>query len=143
MPFVAFCEESVHRFVLKSRLSTLQSAWFSCQHFLFPLVTCTLVAMRWQFLLHPRFILRTGNVSEACALSLRYIGFTLLFSPSYGAVGTLLLYGAYTWVMASYNFIHFAVSHTHLPVVPADDTSVNWVMFSAEHTMNVDPGEEL
>lgn len=141
MPFVAFCEASVARFVANSEISFLQSIWFSYQHYLFPLITCTLVTLKWQFYLHPKFIVRTCNLCEATALMLRLVGFTALFSPQYGVSGTVLLFLFYTWVMASYNFIHFAVSHTHLPVVAASDTEVNWVEYSANHTVNIAPGK--
>lgn len=58
----------------------------------------------------------------------------------FGAAGSVTLYLAYTWAMASYNFVNFAVSHSHLPTVPEGDTNVDWVLFAAQHTMNIAPG---
>merc|ERR1712023_381265 len=42
-------------------------------------------------------------------------------------------------VGSTYIFVNFAVSHTHLPVVQADD-DVSWVVYAAKHTMNVSSG---
>mmetsp|Transcript_855 Transcript_855/g.738 ORF Transcript_855/g.738 Transcript_855/m.738 type:complete len:113 (-) Transcript_855:42-380(-) len=36
-----------------------------------------------------------------------------------------------------YIFIHFALSHTHLPVINNNDTTVDWLEYASKHTMNV------
>lgn len=134
LPLVAFTEKVVKRigFPLKT--------WIRMQAFLFPLVTTTLVALGWQFYLHPRHILRRKNWNEAAMLILRYVLWTWLFTTRFGLAQSALMYLAYDWMASNYIFINFAVSHTHLPVVPSDDTKVDWVRYAAIHTMNVAPG---
>lgn len=45
--------------------------WLSAQAYMFPTVTCELVALGWQMYLHPRHIIRTRNPYEAMALATR------------------------------------------------------------------------
>lgn len=119
--------------------STLKH-WVSLQAFLFPVITTLLVATGWQFYLHPRFILRRKNVGEAAALLTRYALWTYFITMRYGLAQSALLYLSYNWVASNYIFINFAVSHTHLPIVPKEDTQVDWIRYAAVHTMNVSPG---
>ena len=114
--------------------------WLSLQAYMFPTVTCELVSLGWQFYLHPRHILRTKNMYEAAALFTRYAIWTQLITLRFGLVNSALLYLTYNWFASTYIFINFAVSHTHLPVVPKDDVDVDWVRYAAIHTMNVSAG---
>merc|ERR1711871_151028 len=59
--------------------------------------------------------------------------------PMYGLQQTVLGYMAYNWVASVYIFCNFAVSHTHLPVIDADE-DVSWVRYASDHTMNIQPG---
>lgn len=134
LPLVAFTDKIIKKigFPLK--------VWIRLQAILFPVVSCFLVAMGWQFYLHPRHIIRIKNGKEALALITRYALFYFLFVPTFGLGGTIKLYCLYNAVAADYIFLNFAVSHTHLPTVPKDDTEVDWVQYAAFHTMNVKPG---
>jgi fatty acid desaturase len=136
LPLVAFTSKVVKR----TLISLPQKFWIGLQAFLFPVVTCQLVALGWQLYLHPRFILRSKNLSEGLSLLTRYALWTLLFTTRFGLVKSAVLYLIYNWVGATYIFTNFAVSHTHLPTVPADDVDVDWVRYAAIHTMNVHHG---
>ena len=134
LPLLAFTEKAVKKAGMSQRL------WIRLQAYLFPVVTCFLVAMGWQFYLHPRYMLRTNKWSELATLVVRYTLFYKLFAPVLGVWGAVKFYCLYNAIAADYIFINFAVSHTHLPTVPEDDTEVDWVQYAAIHTMNCKPG---
>ena len=137
LPLVAFTEKVVTRM---RKVGSSLKRWVSLQAYLFPIVTTLLVALGWQLYLHPRFILRKKNWSEAVALIARYALWTRFITGHFGLAQSAALYLAYNWIAANYIFINFAVSHTHLPVVPKEDTQVDWIRYAAVHTMNVSPG---
>ena len=137
LPLVAFTEKVVLRV---KKIGDALKRWVSVQAYLFPICTTLLVALGWQFYLHPRFIIRRKNLGEGVALLTRYALWTVLITQRFGLAQSALLYLAYNWVASNYIFINFAVSHTHLPIVPKEDTQVDWVRYAAVHTMNVHPG---
>jgi fatty acid desaturase len=134
LPLVAFTK----RVVKKCGFS--QKLWIRLQGYLFPIITCFLVAIGWEMYLHPRHSLRSKNYMELAAMFTRYAIWAYFFIPHFGLWGAIKVYMLYTWVASDYIFINFAVSHTHLGVVPADDTSVDWIRYAAVYTMNVKPG---
>jgi fatty acid desaturase 2 (delta-6 desaturase) len=118
LPLVAFTDKVFRK------LGKFQKSWLSIQASLFPLVTTLLVAVGWQFYLHPRHVLRTKNIPEAMSLFARYYLWTILFTSKFGLAQSALMYLFYDWIGANYIFINFALSHTHLDTVPKDDTQV-------------------
>lgn len=134
LPLVAFTTKVV------SRIGASMRSWISLQAYLFPVITTFLVATGWQFFLHPRHIMRRKNVPEALALVARYALWHHFITGHFGLTQSVAIYCFYNWCAANYIFINFAVSHTHLPVVPKDDVQVDWVRYAAIHTMNVNPG---
>lgn len=134
LPLVAFTEK------VCKRLGMPLKVWIRMQAVMFPLVSTSLVALGWQFYLHPRHIIRRKNMNEAFWVVARYALWTYFFTTKFGLANSILLYLAYVWVGANYIFLHFAVSHTHLPTVPKEDTQVDWVRYAAIYTMNVKPG---
>ena len=134
LPLVAFTSKVV------KRIGFSQKIWIRLQAFLFPLITTLLVALGWQFYLHPRHVLRKKEMSEAVVLILRYVLWSLFVTPHFGLAQSTMIYLLYTWAGANYIFLNFAVSHTHFPTVPKDDTDVDWVRYSSDYTMNVSPG---
>lgn len=134
LPLVAFTEKVVRKIGFPMKL------WLRMQGFLFPVITCLLVALGWQFFLHPQHILRIKNKSEMGALFTRFCLWAYFLVPKFGLLGAMGTYVLYTWVGADYIFLNFAVSHTHLPTVPKEDTQVDWVRYAAVHTMNAKPG---
>jgi len=134
LPLVAFTEKVV------KRVGIPMKTWLRAQAVLFPLITCQLVALGWQMYLHPRHVIRRKNIGEGVAMLTRYILWHLFITPKFGYLGSAAVYLAYNWVAADSIFINFAVSHTHLPTVPKEDESVDWVRYAAIHTMNVSPG---
>lgn len=159
LPLVAFTTKVCKRLGLPMKL------WIRLQAFMFPIITTVLVASGWQFFLHPRHILRTKNFSEAVAIIVRYVVWYHTISAKFGLkesickliiiINIILIYFCniyylfkfiidmyffYNWFAANYIFINFAVSHTHLPVIEKEDTTVDWVRYSAIYTMNVSPG---
>lgn len=134
LPLVAFNSKVV------KKINSVLKGWISLQAILFPIATTSLVAMGWQFFLHPRHMLRIKAPMEMLMLAIRYGLWTALFTTHFGLGGSVLLYLAYNWVASNYIFINFAVSHTHLDVVAKDDTEVDWATYGAVYTMNVAPG---
>ena len=117
-----------------------QRFWIRMQAFCFPVITCLLVALGWQFYVHPRHIVRTKQYMEMAAFATRYFLWWRFCVPHFGVWGAIKVLLLYTWVGSNYIFINFAVSHTHLDTVPKEDTQVDWVRYSALYTMNVKPG---
>jgi fatty acid desaturase 2 (delta-6 desaturase) len=116
LPLVAFNEK-----IAQKARHPLLKAWLRNQALLFTPVSCLLVALGWQYFLHPRHIVRTKRVpTEGLALAVRHVLFFggLCAGMTWGqAAGTFLLYNA---VASAYIFSQFAMSHTHLPVSEAD-----------------------
>ena len=137
MPLVAFTKEMAGKVGFTGKL------WVRAQAPLFPLITTSLVALGWQFFLHPRHVMRTKNYTEGFFMFIRYVLWGYFLSPTFGAKGAFLLYLAYTWTAANYIFINFALSHTHLPTVKKEDTQVDWVRYAAVYTINIKPGPFL
>ena len=144
LPLVAFNEAVIG----KARNPVLK-AWLRAQAVLFIPVSCLLVALGWQFYLHPRHIHRNMTTKryqakgakqraawEAASLALRYV---LLF----GVVFRNLTWGqawasylVYDLFGAAYIFTNFSLSHTHLPVTKPDEY-LHWVEYAASHTTNI------
>ena len=118
LPLVAFTEKVCKRIGVPVKL------WIRIQAVMFPSVTTLLVGLGWQFYLHPRHIYRSKNVNEGMWILLRYMLWTVLFTAKFGMMLSALMYLAHLWGTANYLFLHFAVSHTHLPVVDKEDTQV-------------------
>ena len=134
LPLVAFTSKIV------KKANKMLRNWISIQAICFPLITCLLVALGWQFYLHPRHIIRSKNYAEIPPLIARAALFYYLVVVPYGALPAMGYYLLYNFIAADYIFINFALSHTHLPTVPAEDKQVDWVRYAAIHTMNVSPG---
>lgn len=134
LPLVAFTEKVV------KKVGVPLKYWIAAQGYLFPVLTCLLVALGWQFFLHPMHIYRTKRTMEAAALFTRFCLWAYFLIPKFGLLGAMGAYLLYTWVGADYIFLNFAVSHTHLPTVPKEDTQVDWVRYAAVHTLNAKPG---
>jgi len=118
----------------------LMRAYIGLQGYLFAPLSCLLVSLGWQWYLHPRHSIRTKNWGEVGSMALRYAiaGYCTANTP-YTALQGFMGYLFYVWVGSAYIFCNFAVSHTHLPVIEADE-DVSWVRYSSDHTMNVAPG---
>jgi len=135
LPLVLFHSEAAahQKKVPKSK------AWIRCQAVLFPTVICSLVATFWQAYLHPRHALRTKKWGDFVCMMARW-AFIFGYMPTvFGLWNTCLCATLVNAVGSTYIFLNFAVSHTHLPVVKADD-DVSWVVYASQHTMNVNPG---
>jgi fatty acid desaturase len=118
----------------------LNKPWIRLQGYLFAPVSCLLVSMGWTMFLHPRHSLRTGRYHELASMALRYAVVAYTGSQLEATVGsTILSYLFYVWVGSAYIFCNFAVSHTHKPVIQANE-DVSWVRYSSDHTMNVSSG---
>jgi fatty acid desaturase len=134
LPLVAFTEKIAKKVGIPMKL------WLRLQGYLFPVITTLLVALGWQFFLHPRYMLRTKKTLEMVALAVRFALWTYFVTGTFGLSTSIAMYMMYNWVGSTYIFLNFAVSHTHLPTVDKDDSSVDWIRYSANHTMNVDSG---
>ena len=67
-------------------------AWLRMQAVLFPVLTTLLVALGWQFYLHPRHVVRTKNVAEGAAMALRYALWTYFITGRFGLAQSALIY---------------------------------------------------
>jgi len=134
LPLVAFTEK------VAKRLGMGLKMWIRFQAIMFPLLTTVLVALGWQYYLHIRHILRVKNWPEMASIVARHAIWTALITSQFGLSQSALIFLAFDWVGSNYIFINFAVSHTHLDVVPKEDTQVDWVRYAAIYTMNVSPG---
>eukprot|EP00301_Raphidiophrys_heterophryoidea_P027752 c9810_g1_i1.p1 GENE.c9810_g1_i1~~c9810_g1_i1.p1 ORF type:complete len:465 (+),score=91.21 c9810_g1_i1:64-1395(+) len=148
LPLVAFNKAIVAS--PKLRQNKLLCAWLGLQGYLFMPLSCLLVALTWQLLIHPRHIVRTMTSSraprgysamaagEAASIIFRYLvifGYVLSGMSFSNALGVYLLYD----LLASiYIFTNFSLSHTHLPVSGANEY-LHWVEYSAHHTINLSP----
>jgi len=125
LPMVAF-----NKRVIKGK----PSLWVQFQDKLFPVISTLIIALGWQFFLHPRHSARSGNYMELFWFATRYLTWSSAFSHMSvsGAIGAYMFYN---WVAATYIFTNFAVSHTHRDVVDPDKHA-NWVEYSSNHTTN-------
>lgn len=118
LPLVAFTEKVVKKIGMPLK------SWLALQAFMFPTITTLLVALGWQYFLHIKHIIRTRNIGEGVSIIVRHIIWTMIVTQHFGLQQSVLLFLAYNWISANYIFINFAVSHTHLDVVPKEDTQV-------------------
>jgi fatty acid desaturase len=131
MPLVAFNKVMAYG---KSGKLLGNKLWVKHQAVLFAPVVTLLVALGWQLFMHPRHVMRTKNWDEGAYMMARYA----FIWATFGHLGMGVVipsYLFYNWCAASYIFMNFAVSHTHLEVLPADQ-HVNWVVYSSKYTMN-------
>lgn len=130
LPLVAFNSRVAH-----IRPKMVNRAWIRLQPYLFAPLTTLVVALGWQFFLHPRHSFRTGRFSELAAMAARYAAWAYTFGHL-GVGAAVASYVFYTWVGGAYIFVTFAVSHTHKPVV-GENEHKDWVRYAAEHTTNI------
>uniref|UniRef100_A0A7S3K778 Cytochrome b5 heme-binding domain-containing protein n=1 Tax=Aureoumbra lagunensis TaxID=44058 RepID=A0A7S3K778_9STRA len=131
LPLVAF-----HSAIAAKAKGTILKAWLKLQAVLFIPVSCVLVALFWQYYLHPRHALRIKNARELTFITLRHFfiyNFVLSHLSWPAAIGTYLFYDQ---IAASYIFTNFALSHTHLPVTQSNQF-LHWVEYAANHTTNI------
>lgn len=69
-------------------------------------------------------MLRTKKTWEFVALAVRLVLWTVFITLPFGLSTSAGLYLAANWFGSNYIFLNFAVSHSHLDVVPKDDLSV-------------------
>jgi len=114
-------------------------AWLPLQAYMFGPVTTSLVAHFWQLFLHPRFIVRKKKHMEAVWLAVRYAIIAAMCAVSGATAGQCFAcYMAYVAIGGCYIFTNFALSHTHLDVVPKDEDR-HWVEYAADYTINITP----
>lgn len=129
MSFNALCSQRVKSPILK--------LWLRYQAYLFAPVSCLLVALGWQYYLHPRHILRTKRLStEGVWLAVRHLLMYGVLFTGMSWTNAFLCHIFYTCMGSSYIFVNFSLSHTHLPVSNADEY-LHWVEYSAHHTTNI------
>ncbi|KAJ8601548.1 hypothetical protein CTAYLR_005226 [Chrysophaeum taylorii] len=112
--------------------------WLKLQGVLFIPVSCVLVALGWQYFLHPRHVLRTKRYREGFFITLRNVLIFGVVLKGYSWPAALGTYVLYDQIAASYIFTNFALSHTHLPVTEPNEY-LHWVEYAAKHTTNIAP----
>jgi fatty acid desaturase len=122
------------------RGNSFMRLWLPLQQYLFPVVTCSLVALFWQLYLHPRHMVRTQRVTEMASVAARYAFVWYLGCVVAGltVMQTVGFYLLYQFFGAGYIFINFALSHTHLPVSQKNDFP-HWLEFGSKYTIDITP----
>eukprot|EP01062_Namystynia_karyoxenos_P056376 TRINITY_DN47322_c0_g1_i1.p1 TRINITY_DN47322_c0_g1~~TRINITY_DN47322_c0_g1_i1.p1 ORF type:complete len:460 (+),score=173.94 TRINITY_DN47322_c0_g1_i1:108-1382(+) len=133
LPLVSF-----NHGISKGVRSPVLLLWLRAQAALFFPVVCTLVALGWQFFLHPRYIMRQRKWDEALSLAARYLFIFRFALAAYSWPAAIGLYVAYVAVGGGYIFTNFALSHTHLDVTHPDEY-IHWVEYAGQHTTNITP----
>ena len=118
MPLVAFTEKVCRRAGIPVKL------WIRMQALTFPSITTVVTLLIYQFYWHPRHTFHTKSLKEAMWLITRYVLWTVFLSARFGLAQSAWIYLAYSWITANYLFLHFALSHTHLPTITKEDTQV-------------------
>lgn len=135
LPLVAFNKA----IAVLGRKNAFIRFWVPMQAYLFGPVTTSLVAHFWQLFLHPRFIVRKRLYMEAFWLAVRYTLITALVRSSTAtAWQCFACYLAFVAIGGAYIFTNFALSHTHLDVVPRDEDR-HWVEYASDYTINITP----
>jgi len=112
--------------------------WLRLQAYLFLPVITLLVTFGWQFFLHPQYMIRKQKWMELFWLATRYALIGYYIVPAIGFGMTVAMYVTAALFGGIYIFGHFAMSHTHKPVV-AEGEHKDWVRYSVEHTTNLSP----
>jgi fatty acid desaturase len=134
LPLVAFNSAIAAR-----TKSPVIRTWLRLQAALFIPVSCVLVALGWQFYLHPRYVIRKREYAEGASMLLRYyLAFGVVLAE-YSWAHSIALYLTYNAFAAAYIFTNFALSHTHLPVSRPGDY-LHWVEYASSHTTNITSG---
>lgn len=134
LPLVAF-----NKCILPEKMNAVMSRYLKYQLYLFPFITTSLVSLYWRYYLHVRTMIKnlynTKTSGHACLEMVSYILYHLfLMKLLKNDSQKLLTYLFINGISSSYIFIHFAMSHSHLPVTKNE---LNWVEYSAYHTTNV------
>jgi fatty acid desaturase len=133
LPLVAFNKLIAHQTKGMARF------WVSLQAFMFGPVTCSLVVLSWQCILHPRYVLRTRHWDEALTISVRWLLLYYIYTiAGVAPVPFVLAYFFSQGVGATSIFVNFALSHSHLPVVKPNEHR-HWVEYGAFHTIDIYP----
>jgi len=140
-PLVAFYKGAIDKYSDNSMVKW----WLQFQMLTFlPITSGVFVMFFWIFYLHPRKIIRDGNVSQACIVALGHSSRILSFM----VLGNTDIYHALSyhflslWVSGIFLFGHFSLSHTFTPVVEANENP-NWVRYAIEHTVDIVPDNPM
>eukprot|EP01035_Chromulina_nebulosa_P022858 gene22858-29605_t len=109
LPLVCFTQKIIKRIGFPMKL------WLRMQAPLFPIITTSLVALGWQFYLHPRHVIRTNQYPEGISLLARYAAIAYFISPKFGALNTL---GPLKWVNWWMSYLNFQIEHHLFPSMP-------------------------
>jgi len=136
-PLVAFFNTAIE----KNRTKWFSRLWLRYQAWTFLPVTSGIFVMSfWLYFLHPRKIIRDKNIFQAFLLVFGHVFRTWLFHHfgDYTIFQSYLLLMVTMWGTGMYLFGQFSLSHTFTPVIEADQ-HVNWVEYSLEHSIDIDP----
>jgi fatty acid desaturase len=127
--------------LLDKVLEKTAKVWLKYQVYTFlPITSGIFVSLFWLLYLHPRKIIRDGNVAQALIVLAGHLSRLGLFMK----IGHVTIYGALwchfftIWVAGVYLFGQFSLSHTFMPVVESNENP-NWVRYSLEHTVDIEP----
>jgi len=99
-------------------------------------LSCLIVALGWQYFLHPRYMVRAKKYDEMFWIGVRHVlAFKYVFA-GFSWPLSVALFVLYIQGGSSYIFTNFAMSHTHLPVTQPDEF-LHWVDYAAVHTTNI------
>lgn len=134
LPFVAF-----NKAIIEKIRNPFVRRWLSYQGYLFAPLSTLLVTLGWQCFLHPRHCIRTGEYVELFYILLRHVLWGVgKYVSDASWYQLVMVYMTYNYIGGFYIFLNFSVSHTHKPVVDADQ-HIDWVRYAANHTTNCTP----
>lgn len=94
--------------------------------YLFVLIDTLLVVMLWKVYMHPRFVFKRKAYLQIFSMAGHWLlAYQLGFWP----------YIISIWIGSIYLFLHFALSHTFLPVT---EEPTHWVEYALCHTADVE-----
>lgn len=98
---------------------------------MFAPVDTLLISLMWSMYSHPRHMFRTRQWLEiVCAVSHFMLLGYFFGGPIYFIFNS--------WISASYMFFQFTLSHTHRPVIPANEYK-RWIEYCSDYTTNIQP----
>mmetsp|Transcript_24602 Transcript_24602/g.30085 ORF Transcript_24602/g.30085 Transcript_24602/m.30085 type:complete len:447 (+) Transcript_24602:2544-3884(+) len=137
-PLVAFFDTAIE----KSKFSVKYSKiWTRLQAYTFlPFTSGVFVMLFWLMFLHPRKVIRDGDVEQGIYILSSHVLRTIIFQWATGWQSAwysyLVGYWGAMWVSGVYLFGHFSLSHTHMDVV-SEDVHKNWIRYAVDHTVDI------
>jgi fatty acid desaturase len=134
-PLVAFFDGAVET----NRVRTYSSLWLRYQAYTFLPITCGIfMPLFWTLYLHPRQLLRDGNLEQFVYMILSHAIpiFSFIFYSNVSINISIVTSLASSFVAYMYMFGHIALSHTFTPIIPHDENP-SLIRYATEHSVDI------